>query len=476
MDREATHGSPTDAPRAATPGERAAAASSLLPAGSLASQLIWLALPMLGEQLLNFLVGLVDTLLAGQISKEATAAVGAANYLNWIVMLAFSLVGVGASALVSRALGAGDARTANRALHQAMILAAILGVGVCGVTFFLSPQFARFLTQTERAYGPTVEFSRIIAFTYVLGSINLIGSGVLRAAGDTRTPLTIMTVVNIVNVVGSLLLVRPEFGLQWGVAGIATGALVARCVGGVLMLLVLANGRGLLRLRTSELRNDWDVMRRILRVGLPAAADTGVMSVAQLLFIRIIAQSDQGDAATANFAAHIIGVEMEAISYMPAFAWGTAAATLVGQYLGAGQPDRSARAGRIALLQGAALGLLNCTIFVTCARPIFALMTNDPAVIEVGVPAFRLLGFAQPFLCTAIIAITALRGAGDTRTTAVMSIIGGLFLRVPVAYFGAIYLHGGLIGAWCGMWSDNLAKCALGVTRFLRGDWKRIRV
>lgn len=447
-----------------------------LPAGGLSRQMIWLAAPMLGEQCLNMLVGFVDTVLAGTISKEATTAVGAASYMNWIVMLAFSLVGVGAAAIVGRALGARDHTTARRTLHQAMLLAAAMGFAVCTATFLLAPTFAAYLTRTPAAFEPTVAYTRIVAFAYLLGSFNLVGSGLLRIAGDTRTPLMVMSVVNVLNVVISWALVTGVGGLSLGVEGIAIGTLAARSAGGLLMLGVLLRGRGALKLRFPELRLHGPTMSRVLRLGLPAAMDTGMMSIAQLLFIRIIADSGAQDAATVNFAAHIIGVEVEALSYLPAFAWGTATATLVSQYLGAGRPELALRAARLALIHGAILGAATGAIYALFAGPIYGVMTRDPAVIAVGVPAFRLLGAAQPFLCMAIVATTALRGAGDTRTTMWYSLIGGLLLRVPVAYIGAVVLGGGLIGAWCGMWADNIAKCALTTTRVIGGRWRGVRV
>ncbi len=447
----------------------------LLPSGPISWQVLVLALPMLGEQLLSVMVGVVDTYLAGHVSKEATVAVGTASYLGWFVMLAFTLVGVGAAALVSRALGGADRATANRALHQAMLLATVIGVLVAGLSYLSAALLADFLTRTDAARDVTTHFLKVIALCYVLGSLNMAGSAVLRAAGDTRTPLLIMVVVNLVNIVVAAGLVYGWFGVRIGVQGIAIGAVAARSVGGVLMVLALLRGAGSLRLRFSQLTPDWPLLRRIVNIGAPAAADTTLITLAQLAFIKIIAESAAGEAATANYAAHAIAMQVEALSYLPAMAWGTAAATLVGQFLGANEQRRATRAGHTAALQGAAIGLLVGLTFFLAADAIFATMTSDEGVRAVGGPALRLLGFAQPFLCTAIIYIMALRGAGDTRFTMGIALVGGL-LRVPVAYLGAIVFQGGLIGAWVGMWTDNVAKCALGYGRFAQGGWRRVQV
>jgi putative MATE family efflux protein len=447
-----------------------------LPGGSINRQVFTLALPMLGEQFVNFLVGLVDTYLAGYVAKEATAAVGTGAYVGWFVALAFSLIAVGSIAVVARSFGARDLHTANRALNQAVLIALGMGLAASAAVFAGTPAIAAFLTQTPTAGAMFVTYLRIDALGYTLYSVVLIGGGVIRASGDTRTPMAIMIVVNIVNLFVSAALVFGWFAEPMGVAGIAIGTLIARSLGGVLMTWTLIAGLRGLRLQLSRLRPDPHIIWRMLRVGLPAAADSAVMWAAQVAFIKIIAHTATGDAATANYAAHMIAVRMEAITYLPATAWMTAAATLVGQYLGARQPERAARAGHTAALQGGLLTTVVGIVFFLLAHQIYAAMSGDPQVRAVGSPAFRWLAFVQPLLGTGIIYMGALRGAGDTRWTMLFSLIGGLGLRVPLAYLGGIVLAGGLLGAWSGMIVDIIARFLMGSARFTHGGWKRVRV
>ncbi len=447
-----------------------------LPRGPIAWQLLVLATPMLGEQFLSFLVGLVDTWLAGQISKEATLAVGTGSYLGWFVNLAFSFVGVGAAALVSRAMGAGDTETANRGLNQSIWISMVVGAVVTVVSLAAAPALSAFLTQSAAAESLCTLYVRIIALSYLLASLNMVGGAVLRAAGDTVSPMRVMAVVNVVNVIVSAGLVFGWFGPQIGVAGVAVGTLVARSVGGLLMLGLLCRGIRGLRVSPGLLRPDRVIVGRIVRVGLPASADSAMMTIAQLAFIKIIAHTASGDAATVNYAAHVIAMQVEAISYLPAFALGTAAATLVGQYLGAGQPAKATRSGHVAALQGGLLGVAVGLAFFVAAGAIYRLMSGDAEVQRVGTPAFRILALAQPFLCAGIIYINALRGAGDTRVTWIISAVCGVAIRVPVALLLGIVLGGGLIGAWCGMWADNVIRCGLALWRFAQGGWRQVRV
>lgn len=449
-----------------------------LPRGAPARQVLLLALPMLGEQIGNFTIGLVDTFLAGKISKTATAAVGTASYMGWFIGLAFTLVGVGAAAVVSRAFGARDPRTANHALNQALVIALGLGVLLSLGAFFGAPLAANALMSTPESAELCRRFLRIDAFGYTLASLTMIGGGVLRAAGNMRTPMLVMIFVNLINALVSAGLVFGWYGpaFEGQVTGIAVGTLIARCAGGLLTVGVLWRGVRELRLRRALLRPNRTMIGRMLRIGLPAAADSTLLWISQICFISIIAHTAVGDAGTANYAAHMIAMRVEAISYLPAFAWGTAAATLVGQYLGAKQFDKAARSGHVAAMQAAGVTSAMGLCFFLFADVIFGWMTADPAVRAVGAPAFRLMAFAQPFLGAGIVYISALRGAGDTRWPMLFALLCGLGVRVPGAYIGGILLGGGLVGAWCGMWADNLVRSVLSWTRYVHGGWKKVRV
>lgn len=447
-----------------------------LPPGPVGWQVLVLALPMLGEQFFNFLVGLVDTWLAGHISMEATVAVGTASYLGWFVSLIASLIGTGAQALVARSFGARDLATANRAAHQSLNLAISLGIATSLLVYFSAPALAMWLCQTAESREMAEGFLRIDALGHALYAVVLVCGGVMRAAGDTHTPMRIQIFVNIVNAAIASGFVFGWFGSNLGVYGIAVATVMARSIGGILMVITLFGGVRGLKLRWRGLRPDWPILARMLRVGLPAGADAGMMWIAQMVFIKIVSASGTGAQSTANFAAHMIAMRMEAISYLPAVAWMTAAATLVGQYLGAGRPEQAARAGHVAALQAAGLTSVVGVAFFVLAEVIYEAMSQEPAVRDVGVPAFRLLALIQPVLAMAIVYIGALRGAGDTRATMLFALIGGIALRIPIAYVGAIVLGGGLVGAWIGMWADNIAKFCLGLGRFLHGGWKRTRV
>lgn len=442
----------------------------------LALTLATLALPMLGEQILNFLIGFVDTYLAGEISREATAAVGTGAYFGWFLTLAFALVNTGVAALVSRAFGAGDRATANRVLGQGFALGFAVGVVLSLAVFFAADQIARqFMVETSAA-ATCAAYLRIDALSYVFASLTFVGAAALRAAGDTRTPMRIMAAVSVINAVVSAALVYGWVGLKLGVVGIALGTMAARTLGGLMMLAVLLRGAHGLKLAIPRWRPDREIMRRMLRIGIPGATDAFFLFAAQILFLKIVAHSAIGAQATVNYATHVIAVRLEAISFLPATAWMTAATTLLGQALGARRPETARRAGHVAAMLSLTTSSLVGLIFATASGLIYRNMSEDADVRALGRTLLPYMGMIQPLLGLGIVYAGALRGVGDTRFTMGMSLLSSLGVRVLLAGFGVFFLNLGLLGAWLGMFGDNLVRCFISLGRFIHGGWQRIRV
>ena len=445
--------------------------------GTVGWTVLVLALPVLGEQLLNSLVGIVDTFLAGQISVEATSAIGLAAYVGWLVSMLFMLVGTGTTALVARHIGSGEADEADRFANQSMGLAVGMGLGACVLIFLIAPTFARLQNMSGETYAITVRYLRIDAAGHLFTSLTLVGAAALRGVGDMRTPLKILAVVSVLNMIVSPALV---YGVgpvpAIGVDGIVVGTVVARVLGGVLMVLVLIRGRSGLRLRLDRVKPVLAAIRRILRIGLPAALDGAVMWSGHFVFLMVIANLAEDALGQAYYAAHIIAVRVEAFTYLPAVAFATATATIIGQSLGAGDPVRAKRAGHEAVFQCGLLAVGLTALYYFGADTVFQVMHRDEIVREVGPPAWRMLALFQIFLTTSIIYVGALRGAGDTRYPLLITIICVGCVRLPLGYLCGIVLNGGLIGAWVGMCGDMTLRAILATIRFSRGGWVKTRV
>ena len=440
--------------------------------GPVRTALLALALPVLGEQILNTFVGLFDVWLAGRISPAATSAVGLGAYTSWLVSIIVMLVATGTTALVSRHKGANLDDEANRDANQSVTLAAILGVALCVLLFELAPWFARYTAMRGEAFGLTVRYLRVDALGHIFLSVTLVGCAALRGVGDMRTPLLMFTAVNAVNIVASSVMV---FVMDWGVYGIVGGTLIARFVGFAILLVVLLRGRSGLRLRRRMLGIAWERTRRILRIGMPAAADGAIMWSGHFAFLAIVARVATDELGRAGFAAHIVAVRVEAFTYLPAIAWAMAAATMIGQSLGAGDTARARRTGHEAALQCGLLAIGIAAFFHFGAGWIYAQMSADPLVSEVGVRPFKVLALLQPFLAVSIVYIGGMRGAGDTRAPMLITVIGVL-VRLPVGYLFGIVWGGGLFGAWIGMFGDMIWRGIAATARYVGGRWLRTEV
>lgn len=442
---------------------------------------VWsLALPALGEQLLNFCVGLYDTFLAGQVSGGDheigvyTTTVGIAAYISWLASLMFSLVGTGTTALVARSWGAGDSEQANRFAGRSITLAAPLGLIVCAVLFFLAPVYAQLQKMQGESLAIAVAYIRAEAFGHVFFGFCLIGAAALRGAGNMRTSLFVLGCVNVLNILISTMLV---FGVgpieSWGVNGIVAATVAARTCGGLIMLAVLWRGVSGLQLRLRHMLPHADDIRRILRIGVPAALDGALMWSGQSAFLAVIARLGGGSAEKAFTAAHMIGMEAEALTYLPATAWGYAAASLVGQSLGAGDAAEGRRLGNEAARQAVFVAMFGACTYLFGADLIYGVMTKESAVREIGAPALRFLSWYQIALAVLVVYIFALRGAGATRMVLWLNVVGVICIRLPVAWLMGIVLDLGLIGAWSGMCADVVARAVIAWILFRRGGWAR---
>ena len=461
------------------------ASGNPLLSGPLRQTVLVLAWPVLCEQVLGFLVGLYDTWLSGRIegiSEVATGAVGLAAYVGWLASMLFGLVATGTTALVARHRGAGESAEANRIMNRSLALAGVAGGAVYALIYLAAPLMARLLEMTGEEGRIVVHYLRVDGVGHVATGVTLAAAAALRGSGNMRTPMKVLGLVGILNVIVSTVLVfgwgqGGVLGIEpWGIDGIVAGTLVARFAGGLLIVLVLARGVSGLKIEVRQLRVVGKSARRILRIGGPAAIDGAITWGGQFLFLMIIARLDDAGRGSAVFAAHIVGVRLEGITYLPAVAWGAAAATLIGQSLGAGRPDRAMAAGHETAKQCGLLSLVIGVIFLVAAPWLFGLMHTSGAVVEEGTVPFRVNAMFQLPLALSIIYTSALRGAGDTKFPLVAHVVGIYVVRLPVAWWAGVVLGGGLLGAWIAMSADVVVRSVLLVWRYRRGGWLRTEV
>lgn len=435
-----------------------------------------LALPVLAENVLAMFVGWSDAILTGRILVEERylAAAGACSYLIWLIESFAALVSTGCQAIVARLVGADRVDEANHIVVQSLLLAFVLGLVLRLLVIFGAESVVTALNLETQAKELAVVYLRIVADCCPFMMLMMVGTMCLRAAGHTFAGMLIMSTVNIVNIALSWALtcgVGPIEG--WGWPGVATGTAISFGVGGLITLAWLIRGYKDLRIPVAVPKPDPASFSRILKIGIPGAANSLGMVLCHLWFLSII-----GKLGTTAMAAHIVAIRCESLSWLTADAFAIAAATLIGQSLGARRLDLARLYGWLScLLGGLGMSFLGI-IFFTAAYPMFWLFV-DPSqteVIELGVPVLRLVAFTMPGMAAAIIFTGAMRGAGDTRWPLIYNTVGLVTVRIPLAYALTDWMPWGLFGAWVAMFVDIYARGLAATWRYLAAGWTTIEV
>jgi putative MATE family efflux protein len=431
-----------------------------------------MAWPAILENALHTLLGIVDTILVARLGNEAVAGVGAGTqWLFLFVSVIFGL-GTGSIVLVARAIGARDPDGANRALRQS-ILFGVAG----GLVFTLAGLVgADAMMAVLGAHGEVAaigaSYLRILALGGVLTSVTLVFGSVLRAAGDTRSPMLSTAVANVVNAGVAYVLIFGHLGLPaLGADGSAWGLNAARLVGFLILLAVLVRGRSILRLDLRGWLPDPSILGRIVRFGAPTALEQMIMMTSFMAFAWIALQL-----GTAAFATQRITFNAITIAFMPAFGFAIAATTLTGQALGARRADLAERTAWVAVRLAALWMGAMALVYFFAPEPLLRVFTSDPEVLAVGVPAMRVIALATPVWSLGMVLSGALRGAGDTRFPLLVTTVTGWAIRVPVGYVAGLMLGFGLPGVYAGTLADALLSAALMVWRHRRGKWREIKV
>jgi putative MATE family efflux protein len=449
--------------------------------------MLWLALPVMAEESLTLLVGYTDWWLASHFLEgiEYKAAMGLMSYVLWLLPSLFAAIAIGATALIARSVGSGDPSTARRVSNQAFTIGVTLAVLVMVGTYFLADDFIRWMQLEQRAAELALRYILIIMPGIPFIMIEQVASASLRGAGDTVSGFIAKSIVNVVNMTLSPMLMLglgPFPRLGW--EGLAIGTICGHVIGGVLLCGLLLVGRSGLRLRLSQMKPDFPVIRRILRIGLPGGVDVLSVLGCHLIYVSII-----NGMGTFAAAAHGLGVQIEALAYLPATAFLVAATTMTGQFLGAKQPERAARSVHTTMIVATAFMTSVALVFYFGGEMLTTFFTgnaNDPTGI-ITTQLLRIVAFSTPPLGILMVLTGALRGAGDTRMPLLITFVGLIGIRIPLAClfgWGAFSILGwtiegfswGLAGAWWAMLIDVVVRSLLISWRFLQGGWKKIVV
>ena len=448
-------------------------------------ELLSLTGPAISTSLLQTLVFLADRVMLGRYDQDALASMQVQGPVVWSLTMIFGGLTVGTVALVARSVGAGDRGRAEAAARASLRIAATLGVVVMGLCFVTAEAIAAVVgPQSPALRALSADYLRIAAFAFPAVFVAHAAAFVFHGAGNTRIPFLFGALANVVNVAASLTLI---FGAQLGpitvpelgVTGAAAGSVLALSVEAALLVAALARWNGPVRvagmLRRARLAGDRRALADLIRISVPAFLERSVNNGGYIAYAAVIASL-----GPLVMASNQTLITLESICFLSADGFAIAAGSVVGRSLGAGRTDAARHAGWTAAgLAAVALTTLGVVIWATSGLTLRAFVpagADGTELIRASESALPLLVAAQPFMAFAIVLGQSLRGAGDTRTPFVAALIGGLFIRVALAWWLGTTTTLGVRAVWIASGADWVVRTVLLAAVFARGRWTSVRL
>lgn len=437
-----------------------------------------LALPTMLEQLMHTAVQYVDTAMVGSLGTQASAAVGSTSTVGWLVGSSLSALGVGFLSYIARSMGAGDKEKCRRASGQAVLAVLVAGILFTVLTLTLSP-IVPVLMQVDPDIRDVAATYFFIVYTPMLfRAASIIFGGVLRGAGDTKTPMRVGILVNIINVVLNFLLIYPTrtLALPWfdlfvpgaglGVIGAGVASAVSFAVGGIAITVAVFK-HPVISPRGQKLRPDKEILRPCLKVAMPNMAQRFATSLGYVVFASMI--NSLGDIST---AAHGFANTVESAFYIPGYGMQAAAATLAGNCVGAKDKGKLKDLGRLMLVCEVLLMIGSGGLLFLLARPMMCIFSSDPEVISLGTTVLRMVALSEPFYGVTIITEGMMQGVGNTKTPFFFNVLGMWGMRI-FGTFLCLWLlpNPTLVAAWGCMIAHNLALFCMFSVYYKKGKW-----
>lgn len=433
--------------------------------------ILTLAFPAIMEMSLNTLVGMADTIMISRfIGKEALAGVGFANQIIFTLIFVFSAFNAGATAMVSRSYGEGNSQRMNKIMNQNLTLNFILGIIITLFTFFFADQILNVYDITPVVKNFGVRYLKYIAIGQVFMFISFASAASLRGAGDTKTPMYITGIANILNIIGNYVLITGfSFFPELGIAGAAISTAFARFIAAALYLILFSSGRGILKLKLKLMKITNKIFKPLINLSYAAGIEQLFMQLA--FFANSIFISKLDTTAAASFR---ILLNIESLSFMPAIGIAIAATTIVGKHLGENKPDESLKSGLTAAIIGSILGSSLALIYFFFPLQILQIFSNDLEVINYSLPILKIVALNQAFLAFVVIMIGALRGAGDTKGAMYITIIRLWVIFIPLSYYLIIISNYGVAGVWIAEIISFMIVALIVIRRFMKMEWANI--
>ncbi len=452
---------------------REAAISEDILTGRLSSTVWALTWPAAVALFLQTLTNLVDRFFVAHLGGTQVAALGLAQNLSNLVLGTVVAISAATTAMVARFRGAGDEHDAVEATRQSLYFCVFASLAVMAMVYPAArPLLTLMAGRSEAVVDPATTYLLIT----MLGLVPLFGMTIIIAAvrgtGDMITPVKLTLASALLTAVLDWVLIFGHLGLPaLGLKGAAIAVVSARCMACALGLYLLYGSSLRDALALSPMRLSW--LRRVVALGLPAGLQALLRSGAGMVYFSLLGRLAQSEPA---MAALTIGLGIEAIAFMPGFAFSAAAAAVVGQNLGAGSPDRASEAGWTCARQAVIVMTVMAVIFFALAGPIVSLFTRDPLIHRLTVGYLRINALSEPFIGLNMTLSGALQGAGDTRSPTIVTLVTMWLFRLPLTYLVAVHMGYGVTAAW---WTMCISMVMSGVVTSIiwaAGRWRTIQI
>lgn len=436
-----------------------------------------LAWPTMLEQLLHTAVQYIDTIMVGSLGTDATAAVGSTTTVDWLFGSTISAVGVGFLAFISQAIGAKRHDDVKKASAQACFVVLVLGIFFTVVTLLLSPFVPQWM-QVDTSLRQTASTYFFILYTPMLfRTASIIFGTVLRAAGDTKTPMRVGLIVNLINIVLNFIFIYPTRilyingfylfipGFDLGVIGAAIASAIAFFVGGVSIFVALLR-HPVVSPRGQSIRPNISILKPCFKVAFPNALQRFGTSFGYVVFASMV--NALGPVAT---AAHTIANTVESAFYVPGYGMQSASSTLAGNAYGARDKERIKSLSLMIIFVEVILMIISGGALFIFAPNLMSLFSADLAVISLGAIVLRMVAVSEPFYGVSIVIEGMMNGMGKTVMPFIANIIGMWLIRILGTFIATVVFDFGLIGAWACMILHNLLLFVMFLIYYLSGKF-----
>lgn len=435
---------------------------------------LWmLMIPVMVEQFLNSLMGMADTMMVSHVGSAAMSAVSLVDSINVLVIQVFAALATGAAIICAQYLGKGDTQGANRAARQIFLTVLVISVGLMAVGLvFYRPLLHFVFGEVEPAVmDNSITYFIITVISYPFIALFNAGAAFYRSGGDSKFPMKVSTISNIMNVVGNGILI---FGCNMGVEGAAISTLISRVFCAVVILAYLAKeGRHPIVLNHYfSIRPDFRLIAMVLAIGIPSGIENGMFQ-----FGKLAIQSTVSTLGTANIAAQAMTIIFENVNGIAGIGIGIAMMTVVGQCIGADKREEARYYICRMSLYAEYVIIATCLIVFVCARPVMLLAHMEPESIEICFQMTLAITIVKPLVWTlSFIPAYGMRAAGDVRFSMIVSTCTMWFCRVALSIFLMRTTNVGPMGVWIGMFADWTVRGCIFSGRYLSGAWLKKQV